>query len=103
MYCQRYGKKSQTRTYYLQHSLQELYGEKTERPRPGTTSEDENEVEDDTSRSDTNNNTTDNDEATPDEDEDDEELCNDASVDAMVTVKDKTTYTFKVLTKNCKM
>ena len=30
-----------------------------------------------------------------DKESDDEELCNDATVDAIVTVKDGTTYTFK--------
>lgn len=67
--------------------MQELYGEKTEKPRPSFVSsfgQDDNDNDDD----DTN-------ETEDEEDRDDEELCNDASIDAIVTVKDKTTYTFK--------
>ena len=63
-----------------------MYGEKTVRPKPGTTTntvgdDDEDEDDDDDNRRD---------------DQDDEELCNDARIDAIVTTKDETTYAFKV-------
>ncbi len=74
------------------NGIQALYGEKTEKRRPG---DDTNEVDSDEEEEedDSGGNRRRKDE---DEDSDDnEELCNDASVDAMVTVDDGTTYAFK--------
>ena len=61
--------------------IQELYGKKSVRPRPNVIDTDDDEI------------------TRKNREDDDEELCNDASVDAIVTVKDGTTYTFKVYGK----
>lgn len=69
------------------NAIHELYGEK---------SSDKDDDDDDKPKTNSRKTTTARPTSRPrDDDNDDEELCNDASVDSIVTTKDGTTYTFK--------